>query len=115
MGPELFESPPLAPPRSSLVKVFLLPCVIDMILWVPLLSFPFLLLSLMLLSFELEFPLISMLVLFPPSILTFISFGFRFELTNDWKRDGSYLKAFPLTVEFIRAHTKWIDPDVIHF
>ena len=94
LGPELFESPPLAPPPSSSVKVFLLPCVIDMILWVPLLSFPFLLLSLMLLSFELEFPLISMCVLFPPSILTLMSFASRFELTNDWKRDWSYLKAF---------------------
>ena len=112
---ELFKSAPLDLPPSSLVMAFLLPCVIDMILWVPLLPFPILLLSLMLLCFELEFPFISMLVLFPPSILTLISFGFRFELTNDWKRDGSYLKAFPLTVEFIRAHTKWIDPDVIIF
>ena len=94
LDPELFESSPLAPPPSSLVKVFLLPCVIDMILWVPLLPFPILLLSLMLLSFELEFPLISMFVLFPPSILTLISFASRFELTNDWKRDRSYLKAF---------------------
>ena len=94
LDPELLESLPLAPPPSSLVKVFLLPCVIDTILWVPLLSFPFLLLSLMLLSLELVFPLISMFVLFPPSILTLISFASRSELANDWERDRSYLKAF---------------------